>query len=72
MTFKRTALALILGATTLGALTATTPKPILACGMIKLDTTAQTVTVEGKLVDWIHELHAIVINVPVAFECIFS
>ena len=26
-------------------------KPILACGMIKLDTTAQTVTVEGKLVD---------------------
>jgi len=26
-------------------------KPILACGVIKLDTTAQTVTVEGKLVD---------------------
>jgi two-component system response regulator PhoP len=26
-------------------------KPILACGVIKLDTTAQTVAVEGKLVD---------------------
>ena len=26
-------------------------KPVLACGPIKLDTTAQTVTVEGKIVD---------------------
>ncbi|WP_430387442.1 response regulator transcription factor [Dyella sp. 20L07] len=26
-------------------------KPVLACGPIKLDTTAQTVTVEGKVVD---------------------
>jgi two-component system response regulator PhoP len=31
-------------------------KPILACGPIKLDTTAQTVSVEGKLVDLM--LHA--------------